>query len=105
MIKRPKTSVFVKNKIYQLDSPVTVLKFPLLSFTQRIRMSAVIGFLKYFPFWKTLEGYKASDVLPKFMGKKPYEMIWEPLFVNKFGSFANNVSLAWFWARITKRTP
>lgn len=105
IIKRPKTSVFTKNKIYQLDSPLTVLKFPLLSFFERLKMSTVIGFLKYDPFWKPLEKYKASVILPKLMGKKPYEMIWEPLFVNKFGEFANNVSLAWFWARIKKRTP
>ena len=105
IIKRPKTSVFTKNKIYQLDSPLTVLKFPLLSFFERLKMSAVIGFLKYDPFWKTLEKYKASVILPKLMGKKTYEMIWEPLFINKFGKYAENVSLAWFWARIKKRTP
>jgi len=68
-------------------------------------MSAVIGFLRIDPFWKPLERYKASEVLPKLMGKKPFEMIWEPLFINKFGNFANNISLAWFWARIKKRTP
>ncbi len=105
LIKRPKTSVFVKNKIYQLDSPLTVLKFPLLSFFEKLQMSAVLGFLKLDPFWKFLEKYKASVVLPKFMGKKSYEMIWEPLFINKFGKFANNISLAWYWARIKKRTP
>lgn len=105
IIKRPKTSVFVKNNIYQLDSPLTVFKFPLLSFFERLRMSFVIGFLKYDPFWKSLEKYKASEVLPKVMGEKPYKMIWEPLFVNKFGTFADNISLAWFWARIKKRTP
>lgn len=105
IIKRPKTSIFVKNKIYQLDSPLTVLQFPLISVFERLRMSAIVGFLKFDPFWKPLEKYKASIVLPKIMGKKPYEMIWEPLFMNKFGQFANNVSLAWFWARIRKRTP
>lgn len=105
IIKRPKTSVFINNKTYQLDSPSSVLKFPLLSFFERLKMSIVIGFLKFDPFWKPLEKYKASEILPKFMGEKAYKMIWEPLFVNKFGEFANNVSLAWFWARITKRTP
>ena len=104
-IKRPKTSVFVDNKIYQLDSPITVLLFPLLSVFERLKMSAVIGFLRIDPFWKPLERYKASEILPKLMGKKPFEMIWEPLFINKFGNFANNISLAWFWARIKKRTP
>ena len=104
LIKRPKTSVFVQNKIYQLDSPVSVLLFPLLSLFERLRMSGVIGFLKLDPFWKPLEKYNASEILPKFMGRKAYGMIWEPLFINKFGNFADNISLAWFWARIKKRT-
>ncbi len=105
LIERPKTSVFVNNNIYQLDSPFSVLKFPLLSVLEKIRMSSVLGFLKYFPFWKLLEGFKASEILPKFMGRKSYRMIWEPLFINKFGNYSNSVSLAWFWARIKKRTP
>jgi protoporphyrinogen oxidase len=105
LIQRPKTSVFVKNKIFQLDSPISVLKFPLLPISEKIRMSTFLGFLKLFPFWKLLEGYKASEILPKFMGQKSYKMIWEPLFINKFGNFSSQVSLAWFWARITKRTP
>ncbi len=105
VVKRPKTSVLADGKIYQLDSPLSVLKFPLLSIIDRIRMGAVIGVLKFNPFWQPLEKYKASVVLPKFMGNKSYKMIWEPLFVNKFGKFADNISLAWFWASIKKRTP
>jgi len=105
LIKRPKTSVFVKNKIYQLDSPVSVLIFPLLSLAERLRMGFVIGFLRLEPFWKPLEKYKSSDVLSRLMGEKSFAMIWEPLFINKFGKFAGNISLAWFWARIKKRTP
>lgn len=105
IIKRPKTSVFINNKIYQFDSPLSVLKFPLLSLAERLRMGLIVGFLRYEPFWKMLEKYNAAIVLPKLMGKKSYQMIWEPLFINKFGAYANNVSLAWFWARIKKRTP
>lgn len=105
LIKRPKTSIYVKNKIFQLDSPINVLKFPLISLFERLRMAAVLGLLKYNPYWKPLEKFNASKVLPRVMGKNPYKMIWEPLFINKFGSFSKDVSLAWFWARINKRTP
>jgi protoporphyrinogen oxidase len=105
LIIRPKTSVYVKEKIYQLDSPISILKFPLLTITEKFKMSALLGFLKFFPFWKLLEGSNASKTLPKLMGKRAYQMIWEPLFVNKFGRFFQDVSLAWFWARIKKRTP
>ena len=104
IIKRPKTSVFVDSKIYQFDSPKEVLLFPKLSLLDRFRMGLVIGLLKFNPFWKPLENINASNFLPKTLGKKGYKMIWEPLFTNKFGPYANDVSLAWFWARIKKRT-
>lgn len=102
--KRPKTSVYVKGEIYQLDSPLYVLRFPLLSILERLRMGFTIAFLRYNPFWKPLEKYNAHLILPKWMGKKSYEMIWQSLFMNKFGKFYTNISLAWFWARISKRT-
>jgi protoporphyrinogen oxidase len=105
IIKRPKTSVYVNNKVYKLDSPTDILSFKELTFSQRIRMGLVIALLKYNPFWKILERYKTSDVLPKLMGKKPYKILWEPLLIKKFGEFTPDISLAWFWARIFKRTP
>jgi len=105
IIKRPKTSVFIDKNIYQLDSPIDVLRFPKLTITQRLRMGTAIGLLKYNPFWQPLEKYRASVALPKMMGKRPYAMLWEQLLVKKFGLFANDISLAWFWARIKKRTP
>lgn len=105
IIKRPKTSVYVDGKIYQFDSPLEVLRFPKLTPFQRIRMAAVVGLIRYNPFWKPLEKINASTFLPKAMGNTPYKMIWEPQFLNKFGELATDVSLAWFWARLSKRTP
>ena len=103
--KRPKTSIYVEGKIYQLDSPLHVLTFPKLPLIDRVRMAAVLGFLKFDPFWKPLEKLKAEDFLLKTMGKNAYKKIWEPQLKNKFGEFAKEISLAWFWARIKKRTP
>jgi protoporphyrinogen oxidase len=105
LIKHPETTVYVNDKFYKLDSPSDVLKFPELSILQRIRMGFTIALLKYSPFWKLLEKYKVSEFLPKLMGEKAYKLLWEPLILKKFGPYANNISLAWFWARIVKRTP
>lgn len=105
IIKRPKTSVYVEDKIYKLDALLDVLRFPKLNLLERLRMGLTIALLKCNPFWKPLEKYKASVFLPKIMGNKPYKILWEPLLFKKFGSFANDISLAWFWARIVKRTP
>lgn len=102
---RPKTSSLINGEIFQLDSPLTFLTFPKLSIVERVRMAATLGLLRYNPFWKPLEQITAEKFLPKAMGEKAYTMLWQPLLVNKFGSFAKDISLAWFWARVTKRTP
>ena len=105
VIKRPKTSVYVDGQIYQFDSPKEVMLFPKLSLIDRLRLGAVVSFLRFNPMWRPLEKINATKFLPITMGKKGYRLIWEPLFKNKFGPYANDVSLAWFWARIVKRTP
>ena len=101
---RPKTSTYIDGSIYQLDSILSLLNFPKLSILDRIRMGIVLGMIKYNPFWQLLENIRATTFFAKTMGEKAYQTIWEPLFVNKFGRFANDISLAWFWARIKKRT-
>lgn len=105
LIKRPKTSVYVDGKNYQLDSPIALLKFPKIGIIDRIRMGTVIAFLRINPFWKPLEKFNTSSFLKKTMGKKGYEIIWDPQLTNKFGGVGESISLAWFWARIKKRTP
>ncbi len=105
VIKRPKTSTFVDGGIYQFDSPKTVLMFPKLTFIDRLRTAITIGILRYNPMWKPLEKFRAEPFLKTMIGKSGYKTIWEPLMVNKLGKYADVVSLAWFWARISKRTP
>ena len=102
---RPKTSSFYQGKVYQLDSPINVLKFNPLPLSSRIRMGLSLAYLKYNPFWRPLEKYRAYNFLLKTMGVLPYKQIWEPLLINKFGKYYKDVPLSWFWARIKKRTP
>ncbi|MCR4264446.1 MAG: FAD-dependent oxidoreductase [Candidatus Roizmanbacteria bacterium] len=105
IIQRPKTSVFVHDHLYQMDSPDRVLSFPELSAVNRIRMAGSLALLRFNPFWKPLEKYHAESFLTNTMGKEAYDLLWKPQLHNKFGSYAPTISLAWFWARIKKRTP
>lgn len=104
-IKRPKTSSFVDDEIFQLDSPISLLKFPKISLLNRLRMGISLSLLRYNPVWLPLEKFRAIDYLKLTMGKDGYKKIWEPLMINKLGEYSANVSLAWFWARVYKRTP
>lgn len=102
--KRPKTSVYLNNQIYQLDSPLNVLKLDKLKFWQRLYMGFGLFMLRYNPWWKPLERFNAHRVLPYLLGKSAYKLLWQPLLTAKFGQDMSEISLAWFWARISKRT-
>jgi protoporphyrinogen oxidase len=104
VFKRPATSSFVDNKIYQLDSVNNLLKFPKLAIVDRIRTGLVLFYLKYMTSWKPLEKYKAEKFIKLSMGKKSWEVLWEPLFASKFRKFASRIPASWFWARIKKRS-
>jgi len=104
IIKRPKTSTLINNNISQLDSPITLMRFPFLTFTEKLRMGISLALLRYSPIWQLFDKFKAIEILPKIMGKKGFEMIWKPLFEAKFRNYTDDISLAWFWARIRKRT-
>jgi protoporphyrinogen oxidase len=86
---RPKTSIFKNGKIAQFDSPFSLLTFPFLSSKND---------------WRALEKVTAQDWLKKFYGQKNYQLLWKPLLAAKFGLFSDQVSMAWFWARIKKRS-
>lgn len=102
---RPKTSTFVKTKILQLDSPLSLLKFEELSMIDRLRTGIVLAFLRFTPFWQPFEKVTAKRFLIKTMGKQTWEVLWLPLFQKKFAKYEDKVSMAWFWARIKSRTP
>lgn len=105
LIPRPKTSSFVSGSIDQFDSPTSLLRFNKLPLFDRVRMGMSLAFLRYNKIWKPLERFEAEPYLIKTMGKRAYRMIWEPLMKNKLGAYSSKVSLAWFWARVYKRTP
>jgi protoporphyrinogen oxidase len=104
IISTPKTNSFVFGKEVQLDSPISLLKFPYLSILDRIRMGAGLLLFKLIPNGTFLEKWTTDKALPLILGKKGYEMIWKPLLSAKFGPFTEEVNLAWFWARVFKRT-
>jgi len=104
VFERPITSSLVEKKIYQLDSAASLLKFPKLPVIDRIRTGLVLFYLKYTTSWEPLEKYKAEKFLKALMGKRSWKVLWEPLFVSKFGKYSTEIPLSWFWARIKKRS-
>lgn len=101
---RAKTSIFKNGKISQFDSPLSLLTFPHLSLKEKLKTGLVTFYLKTKKSWQQFEKTTAENWLRRSYGQGPYSLLWHPLLKGKFGSFAKQISMAWFWARIKKRS-
>ncbi len=102
---RPVTSLYVDGQIYPFDSPLRMLLFPKLSLIPKLRFGLVGLYLRLTKNWPALESETAHDWLIRTMGQTAYKILWEPLLVGKFGDYYKEVNMAWFWARVHKRSP
>ncbi len=102
---RPFTAVYHDGQFYALDSPLAVLRFPGISFFNRVRLGMAVAYLKFITPWQPLEKVTAVSWMQKWMGEEGYKALWEPLLVGKFGPYFREVNMAWMWARFKARTP
>ncbi len=107
---KSQTSIYYDGHIYPFNSPWQVLMFSPLNIIDRIRTGLITLYLKLLPknLALSFEKVTAYEWLIKFYGKRVFQILWEPLIIGKFGpppgGFAKTVNMAWFWARIKKRS-
>jgi protoporphyrinogen oxidase len=101
---RPTTTVFLGQRSYPLDTPGAVLRFGPLPVPSRLRLAASVGYLKVLPSHRSLQERTAGAWMRRYMGSRVYQTVWAPLLRGKFGDAADDVSMAWLWARIHCRT-
>src|SRR5258708_34869108 len=94
----PRTVCLIDGKFQQIDSPLTLLRFSPLRIDERLRVAAVGAALKLSSSG-LYEGKTAEPWLRRWMGKRPYGMVFEPLFVAKFVALHCQFALRCFWAR------
>ncbi len=101
---QPTTSMYINGQIYPLDSPLRAILFPKLSLIPKLRFGLAGLYLRLTEDWRALEKVTAHEWLTRMMGQTAYQTLWEPLLVGKFGDYYKEVNMAWFWARIHKRS-
>jgi len=106
IFRRPVTVSYWNGRFYPLDSPMAALKFPGLPLTAKLPFGLAMIYLKYLTSnWRALEQYTAHQWAARWMGRRAYQAIWQPLLEGKFGDLYTQVNMAWLWARIKARTP
>ncbi len=84
---------------------LSVVSYPGLPLTHRLRMGAVSAYLKYAARdWRPLERWTAADWTRRWMGETIFQTFVHPLLEGKFGPYADEVNMAWLWARLKTRS-
>ena len=94
---------FHGGKIWDFASPMDLLRFKPLPIFDRFRVGLWTLLLQKTKSYRKFEGVTAKDWLSRRMGRKGYEVIWEPLLRGKFGEFYDKIGMTWIWNKVTLR--
>lgn len=100
---RPKTSYWIDGKTVRSEISPSAIFLP-LSLPALIRFALAGAYIKFTPDWKGLEKHTAHEWLLRYMGQEGYDKFFRPLLIGKFGNRYKDVNMAWFWARVVKRS-
>lgn len=103
---RPYTVLYYNGKFYPFDSIMQAALFPGLGWgINKVRFGLVGLYLRLTNNWHSLEKTTVDAWMRRWAGDRVYELMWQPLMIGKFGEkYADQVNMAWMWARIKART-
>ncbi|WP_029350054.1 NAD(P)/FAD-dependent oxidoreductase [Bosea sp. 117] len=93
---------FIDGRLHDWGNPVALLKFPGLSFVEKLRYGLMMFLSTKRAEAGDLEKRSAREWIESWCGPSVYQRLWRPLFDLKFYEYADNISAAWIWTRIKR---
>jgi len=97
-----RTGVFAGGQLYSVSNTLELLRFPVLGWTDILRLGATILWASRVRDWERLEEVPVSDWLARWSGRRTYERFWLPLLRSKLGDATSETSAAFIWATIQR---
>lgn len=98
-----RTGMYFNGRMWNLSTPLDLLRFKALSFMDRIRLGLLVFQVRRIKDWKIIENLSIREWLEPLCGKSVYKVVWEPLITAKFSVFAEAVNAVWMWKKIVLR--
>lgn len=95
---------FADGKAYPLNGALDLLKLPIIPFHDRLRLGLVTFYLQRVKDWKKFESVTAERWLTRALGKRAYQRTLGAQIDAKFGRYASQIAMVWFWGKIWLRT-
>jgi protoporphyrinogen oxidase len=101
---QPNTSTLSHGRIVSLGSVPDLLRLPLLQPADRARFVVGMAVLKAIPDERIFKGWTAARWMPRLMGRRVFDVMWEPVLRGKFGARADDIAMSWLWSRVHERS-
>jgi len=95
---------FIDGKNYPMNTPVQILRFSPLSFTDLVKLGLLVLRIRTINDTSSYDRINARDWIIATAGRSVYENFFAPLMKSKFGDNAENVSAAWLIGRVKIRS-
>lgn len=97
-----KTGVYANGTLYSVSNAIEFLKFPPLSFIDKLRLAFTIIYGSKIKNWRRLEQISVEEWLRRWSGDRTFEKFWLPLLRAKLGENYKKASASFIWAIIAR---
>lgn len=98
-----KTAYYAEGRVFPLNTPWEILKYPYLPFSDIIRLGLLMIKAKRADY-RSFDDIPAKDFIIRTCGTNMYQSFFEPLLKSKFGNMRDQASAAWLLGRIAIRS-
>lgn len=103
MVMPSRNGMYFNGRLWNLTTPLDLLKFTALPFWDRIRLGLMVFQVRRIKDWKEIENLSVREWLEPIVGRNVYQVVWEPLIQSKFSVHAEKISAVWFWKKLVLR--
>ncbi len=97
-----KMAFYYDGKLHDWGHPFALLKFPGLTFIEKMRYALHVMRAKGVNDWRPYDKFSSTEWLKKNIGERAYNVMWKSLFHFKFYELQDSLSAAWLGTRIKR---
>lgn len=97
-----KMGFYFNGTLYDWGHPLALLKFPALSFVEKLRYGLHVMHAKSINDWQPFDGFSSTTWLKRWIGDHAYDVLWRSLFHYKFYEYQDQLAAAWLGTRIKR---
>jgi protoporphyrinogen oxidase len=94
---------FYEGKTYPFSPAWRLLTFAPLNLLSRLRLAFSAKYLSLLKNYRPFDDVSAKEWIISHMGMQVWKVLWEPLFLAKFGAYTDKISMTWFYGRVSAR--